>query len=142
MPPFTLNKFSYPELQPQNLLLARHKKVLLSAATNPNGRKKLSIKIGPPKQMSTKWFFQKEFSQYHLLKISASAASFQYPRFPSNTQGNILTLYSLDTNFFHNSNWALTQTDKPYVNIDKAPATYYFRYYDEKGSTIKSGEYT
>nr|UHK06873.1 MAG: ORF1 [Torque teno midi virus] len=141
MPPFTLNKFSYPELQPQNLLLAKHKRVLLSTATNPNGRKKITIKIGPPKQMSTKWFFQKEFSQYHLLKISASAASFQFPRFPSNTQGNILTVYALDTRFFHISDWVATKTSQPYLNISTAPSEYNFKYYNEKGQE-QQGKYT
>ncbi len=36
MPPFQLTKFTYPELQPQNALLARKKKIILSQANAPN----------------------------------------------------------------------------------------------------------
>nr|UHK06946.1 MAG: ORF1 [Torque teno midi virus] len=139
-PPFTLNKYTYPEIQPQNMLLAKHKKVLLSHASRPNGRNKLTLKIGPPKQMSTKWFFQKEFSPYHLLRLSATAASFQFPRYPSNTQGNILTVYALDIRFYHNSDWVKARNG-PYLNIQTAPAHYYFKYYNERG-VEQQGTYT
>lgn len=47
-PPFLLNQYTYPELQPQNMLLARRKKILLSRQTKPNGRLKLKVKIKPP----------------------------------------------------------------------------------------------
>nr|UHK07046.1 MAG: ORF1 [Torque teno midi virus] len=142
-PPFKMNKFVYPELQPQNLLLRKHKKVLLSKQTKPNGRTKVTFKIGPPKQMSTKWFFQKEFADYNLLKIVASACTFQYPRYASNAQSNILTLYALNTDFWKQSTWATTpqHLTQPFKNYPTAPTKYYYKYYTEKGE-LKQDSYS
>lgn len=139
-PPFKLDKYTYPEIQPQNLLLKKHKRILLSKASKPNGRTKIKIKIGPPKQMSTKWFFQKEFTEHSLLKISAAATSFQFPRFASNAQSNILTIYALNTDFWKQSSWAATKTTKPFKNYDTAPRTYHYRYYDNKNQP-QTGKY-
>ncbi len=59
MPPFDLIKTSYTDMHPQNLLLSKHHKVLLSTKTNPTGKTHLTLKIKPPKQMINKWFFLK-----------------------------------------------------------------------------------
>nr|UHK06993.1 MAG: ORF1 [Torque teno midi virus] len=140
MPPFNINKFTYAELQPQNMLLHRHKKIILSRRTNPRGKIKHVIKIGPPKQMITKWFFQRDFAAAHLFRISATACSFEYPRYGKGNASNILTVPALSTFFFANSDWAQTK-DGPYLNIHTAPAKYYYKYRDARGN-IQSGTYT
>ncbi len=47
-------------MQPQELLLGRHKRILLSKQTNPKGRLKVKLKIGPPKLLTNKWLLQSE----------------------------------------------------------------------------------
>nr|UHK07006.1 MAG: ORF1 [Torque teno midi virus] len=116
MPPFTLTKFTYPELQPQNALLARHKRIILSQAEAPNKKLHVTLKIKPPRLMQTKWFFQREFCEYPILQLCASAASFSFPRIQPNTQSTIITLYALNPSFYFNSNWAATSTEG-YKNI-------------------------
>lgn len=78
-PPFYITKYTYMSLHPQMLLLKKHKKILLSTATKPNGKLTKKFKIKPPKQLITKWFFQKEFATYGLVAIAASACNFRYP---------------------------------------------------------------
>lgn len=131
-PPFNLNKYSYAEIQPQNLLLRKHKRVLLSRLSNPKGRHKITIKFHPPKQMTTKWFFQKDFCPYGLIKLTAAAADFSYPIINPKAQSTILTIYSLNTNFYQVSDWAQTKTDTPYMNIPTQHLPLYF-WYKEKG---------
>nr|UHK06897.1 MAG: ORF1 [Torque teno midi virus] len=126
-PPFDINKYTYPEIQPQNMLLRKHKRILLSRLSKPNGRMKLKIKIPPPKQMTTKWFFQKDFCPYGLVKLSAAAADFSYPRIGPKSQSNILTVYSLNTNFYQNSDWAAQKTTD-YKNISTQVLPIYFTY--------------
>lgn len=130
-PPFDLNKFTYPELQPHNMLLRRRKRVLLSLASNPRGRHKVKIKIKPPKQMITKWFFAKDFCPYGLVKLSASAANFNFPNLPPGSQSNMLTLYALNSLFYHNSDWGKYQT-QAYKNITTQTLPLWFKY-KEKG---------
>ncbi len=62
------------------MLLRRHKKLVLSRATKPNGKLTVKVKIKPPKMLSTRWFFQKEFSSVPLVQLQASACDFDYPR--------------------------------------------------------------
>nr|UHM27161.1 MAG: ORF1 [Torque teno midi virus] len=134
-PPFLLNQYTYPELQPQNMLLARRKKILLSRQTKPNGKLKLKLKIRPPKQMITKWFFQKEFCPYGLVRISAAAADFNYANIGWSAQSTVSTLYALNTEFFQVSNWAQdTGGDKGYVNIPTQTFPLWFKF-TEKGKT-------
>lgn len=131
-PPFDLNKFTYPELQPHNMLLRRRKRVLLSLASNPRGKHKLKLKIKPPRQMITKWFFAKDFCPYGLVKLSASAANFNFPNLPPGSQSNMLTLYALNNMFYHNSDWAKYQTEA-YKNITTQTLPLWFKY-REKGT--------
>nr|UHK06913.1 MAG: ORF1 [Torque teno midi virus] len=138
-PPFDLNKFSYPEIQPQNLLLRKHKRVLLSRQSNPKGRHKVTIKFHPPKQMTTKWFFQKDFCPYGLIKITAAAADFSYPIIGPKAQSTILTIYALNTNFYQVSDWAHAKTTEPYMNIPTQALPLYF-WYKDKGQE-KSFQY-
>jgi len=138
-PPFDLNKFTYPELQPHNMLLRKRKKILLSQASNPRGKIKVTLKIKPPKQMITKWFFAKDFCPYGLLKISAAAANFNFPNIPPGSQSNIITVYALNTMFYHNSDWAQTKT-QAYKNINTQTLPLWFHYKDR--GTAKWFKYT
>lgn len=105
-PPFILNKYTYAELQPMNALLSRKKRIVLSQQSAPGKPIHVTFKIKPPKLMSTKWFFQKEFCEYPLLQLCASAASLNYARIQPNGQNQILTIYALNPAFYYNSNWA------------------------------------
>lgn len=131
-PPFDLNKFTYAELQPHNMLLRKRKRILLSQASNPRGKIKVTLKIKPPKQMITKWFFAKDFCPYGLVKLSAAAANFNFPNLPPGSQSNILTIYALNTFFYHNSNWGITQASG-YLNITTQTLPLWF-HYKERGT--------
>nr|UHK06906.1 MAG: ORF1 [Torque teno midi virus] len=135
MPPFDIHKYTYPEIQPQNLLLQRHKKVLLSQRNNPKGKLKVTLKIKPPKQMVTKWFFQKEFAKVNLFKLTAAAADFSFPRIAQGAQSTILTINSLNMGFYHNSTWAKYQEDD-YKNISTQSLPLRFTYWDGKADKI------
>nr|UHK07004.1 MAG: ORF1 [Torque teno midi virus] len=104
-PPFTLDKLTYTEIQPQNILLRKKKRILLSRAAKPFGRPYIKLKIKPPKQMITKWFFQQDFCKFALVKLCAAAADFSYPDINPLAVSTILTIYALDINFYNNSNW-------------------------------------
>nr|UHM27160.1 MAG: ORF1 [Torque teno midi virus] len=129
-PPFLLNQYSYPELQPQNMLLAKRKRILLSKQTNPNGKIKLKLKIKPPKQMSTKWFFQRDFCPFGLVKISAAAADFSYSRIGWSSQSQVSTIYALNTEFYQNSNWAMAtgEGSRGYLNISTQTFPLWFKF--------------
>lgn len=128
-PPFDIELFTYQSCHPLNLLLGKHKKLLLSQTTKPNGKLKKYLKIRPPKQMITKWFFQEDFSKFPLLLLRASVISFLYPNIGCCNTNQILTFYYLSTDFYQNGAWALhtgseTQIYAPYPNYPHSSPTY------------------
>nr|UHM27105.1 MAG: ORF1 [Torque teno midi virus] len=128
-PPFNINKYSYMLMQPQEMLLAKHKRLLLSKATKPTGRPKITIKMKPPKLLRTNWHFQEQFADTDLLQLSASAADFRYPTMSCCAENRILNLFALDTGFYQEPNWMQTHIGtapyKPYSTINLNNKYYY-----------------
>nr|UHK05243.1 MAG: ORF1 [Torque teno midi virus] len=141
-PPFNFKKDTYSHTHPQLLLLQRHKKILLSTKSNPKGRNKLTLKIKPPKQMSTKWFFQEQFADYGLVKIQAAAAQFNYSLYGPNTQSPNITIHALNTTFYKRHNWA-QNVQGPWLPYLDYPQSATVNYIDSKGkvSTVSLSSY-
>nr|UHM26792.1 MAG: ORF1 [Torque teno midi virus] len=120
-PPFYIDKYTYPLCHPQNLLLGKHKIILLSKASKPNGRMKKKIIIKPPKQMLSKWFFQQQFQSHALLSLRASVCSLQYPHLGCCMPNRTITFFALNPGWYQQGNWAsagtATQPYKPYPQI-------------------------
>lgn len=136
-PPYILNKYSFPGCHPQQLLLDKHKIILLSKNSKPNGKYMKKIKIRPPKQMISKWFFTKDFSKHTLLILKAAAANFQYSYLSRTNENMLCTIYSLNTKFYQIPNWdhALGAYDyyKPYATV---PVPFYYIKKDGKTDNI------
>ncbi len=58
---------------PQQIMLSRHKFVIPSLASKPRGRRYVRVRIKPPQQMSTKWFFQESSAQTGLVQLQTAA---------------------------------------------------------------------
>nr|UHK05947.1 MAG: ORF1 [Torque teno midi virus] len=126
-PPFVLDQLTYPLCHPQNLLLGKHKILLLSKATKPTGKLRKKVFIKPPKQMLNKWFFQEQFQSAPLLSIRASICSLQYPHIGCCMPNRTVTFFALNPGFYQQGNWAYdggqTNPYKPWPHI---PKTLYF----------------
>nr|UHK04979.1 MAG: ORF1 [Torque teno midi virus] len=127
-PPFTIEKETYLNLHPQLQLLSRRHRVILSKATNPRGKIKHTIKFKPPKEMSTKWFFQNDFSHTPLIQLNASAADFQYVTLGCCNVSQMSTFYALNCeHFFKESSWGQFKSSPymPYTTL-KLPLTFVY----------------
>nr|UHK05556.1 MAG: ORF1 [Torque teno midi virus] len=133
-PPYFLNKYSFPGCHPQQLLLEKHKIILLSQASKPNSKYEKKVTIRPPKQMLSKWFFTKDFSKHTLLILKGAAANLRYSYLSRTNENMLCTIYSLNTKFYQIPNWdhALGISDyyRPYGTI---PLPFYYK--DKNGST-------
>ena len=79
--------------------------------------------------MITKWFFQKDFCPYGLVKISATAADFNYSRIGWSSQSQVSTIYALNTEFYQNSDWGQDRhDDRGYVNISTQRFPLWFKF--------------
>nr|UHK04975.1 MAG: ORF1 [Torque teno midi virus] len=132
-PPFTIEKFTYQDLQPQTMLLHPHHKVILSKSSKPNGKLRHTYKIKPPKELSTKWFFQRDFSHIPLVQLSASVADLQYPTYGYSNASQMLTIFALNgAHFYKQSTWGQF-TRGPYKPYETMSTPFTFRYFDSKG---------
>nr|UHK07306.1 MAG: ORF1 [Torque teno midi virus] len=105
-PPWLLAKDTYMNCHPIALLLSRHKKVILSRKNHPQGKNKIVINVRPPKQMISKWFFQKQFALYDLLEIRAAACDIGHPKMSYKAENQIITIYYINPEFYQDSLWA------------------------------------
>nr|UHK04609.1 MAG: ORF1 [Torque teno midi virus] len=116
-PPFDINSFTYPSTHPVLLLLQKHKRIILSLQTKPNGKRKHKMTIKPPKQMLSKWFFMDQFSDVPLCVVKGAACSFNYPRLSCCNENQILGFFYLDTAYYQKPNWGVEgEKYKPYPN--------------------------
>ncbi len=134
-PPFTVEKDTYSNIHPLNLLLRKKKIIILSQQSKPNGKLTKTVKITPPKQMLTKWFFQEDFAEHGLVMLQGAAANFNYSDYSQTSQSNSLTFYSLSTQFFNNSNWEIHHGNSPYLPWSTMPKLEF--YYPSKNPDSK-----
>nr|UHK05418.1 MAG: ORF1 [Torque teno midi virus] len=142
-PPFDITKHTYYNTHPYMLLLKKHKKVVLSQQSKPNGKLFVKVKIRPPKQMTTKWFFQQQFYKFGLVNLQASVATLRYPRISCQAQSQMITIYYLNPDFFTTPDWGQTINGQwlPLKTIT-LPITFYYK--DKQGKeqtfTINRGQ--
>nr|UHK05398.1 MAG: ORF1 [Torque teno midi virus] len=143
-PPFNITKLTYPDIQPQNMLLQPHHKVILSRQSHPKGKLRVKLKIKPPKQMSTRWFFQKEFSEAGLVLLKAAACDFSFPRISPISQSQMVTVYYLNHSFFPSPIWGQA-SQGPYKPISTWTGSITFRNPNTKPPidyTLKISDFT
>nr|UHK04463.1 MAG: ORF1 [Torque teno midi virus] len=122
-PPFDIKKDTYTSIHPLNMLLSKHHRVILSRKSKPTGKQSVVVKIKPPKQMITKWFFQEEFTKFDLLQLDCSAANMEYAIYGPNTQNSNLTMFALNTKFYQIHSWQKDIGDNPYLPYAQYPRT-------------------
>lgn len=133
-PPFDLTKFTYPACHPHQMLLDRHHKVLFSTKTKPLGPIKLTLKIKPPRQMITRWFFTSDFSKYTLALIKAAACNFRCSYLSCSNRNQLVNITYLQLGFYQNGDWGLYKTNAytPYNNMQHSISFTY-----KSGNTTK-----
>lgn len=122
--PMQLEKYTYAYTHPYNLLQQKHKTIIPSLKTQPLNRKtSIKIKIKPPRQMSTKWFFQEQFGSQGLFTLYSSVIDLRYSHLSCCNSNQLVTFYSLNGDFYKNGNWGYVATTttpySPYNGIKK-----------------------
>nr|UHK03896.1 MAG: ORF1 [Torque teno midi virus] len=103
--PMQLVKYAYAETHPQQIMLSKHKFIIPSLATQPKGRRYVIVKIKPPRQMTTKWFFQESSANTGLVQLQTSACDLRYAHLGCCNQNQLATILALNTDFYQNAGW-------------------------------------
>ena len=116
--PMVINKLTYPNSHPHSLLLGRHKKIIPSKITRPNGKNTVKFRVRPSKVVLLKWFFQEIFSTTGLVQITAAACNLNYAHIASFSQNQIINVFALNLAFYKNGDWGQFATNYiPYVGV-------------------------
>nr|UGV37534.1 MAG: ORF1 [TTV-like mini virus] len=113
-PPFTVTKDMFLNTQPQRMLMER-KKILVPQLTSATRKKYKKITVRTRALLTNKWYFQQDMCSTPLIMITASACSFSQPYAPENQVSDAITLYSLDTNTFQNSDFYSIPDNEGYI---------------------------
>ncbi len=82
------------------------------------------MRIRPPKQMITKWFFSKHFSSAGLCLLKAAAMQTRYANIGCCNTNQLVTVYYLDPVFYAKGNWAHKISDtQPYLPYSNFPGS-------------------
>lgn len=110
-PPWELNKYTYPSCHPHQMLLEKHKKVVLSQSSKHNSKYKVKMFIKPTKQLISKWFFTKQFSEYPLLFLKGTACNLRYSFLSASNENMLTNISSLNPSWYINTDWAKARQD-------------------------------
>nr|UHM27309.1 MAG: ORF1 [Torque teno midi virus] len=127
-PPFDLNILTYPGCHPHQLLQSKHKKIIYSKFTKPNGKYKYKMIIKPPKQMINKWFFTSDFCKQGLFLLKGAALNLNYSYLGCCNSNQLANVLSLNINFYHHAAWAQVLTESPYKPYSTAPDPIWAKY--------------
>lgn len=99
--PFTIDKDSSPSYHPGMLMQTKHKILIPSYSTHPRGKKRVRIRIPPPRMFVDKWYAQNDLCEVNLVSFVVSLASFTHPFCPPLTENPCVTFQVLQN--FYNS---------------------------------------
>lgn len=110
--PMVVDETTYMLTHPSILLLRKHRIIIPSRKTKPNGKGYKKIFIKPPRQLINKWFFQKQFNDQGLFLLQIAAADLQYPNIGPNSPNRLVTLNILNNQYFYGQpNWGNASGD-------------------------------
>nr|UHK06789.1 MAG: ORF1 [Torque teno midi virus] len=120
-PPFDLQKDTYMNTHPYNLLLRKHSKIIPSRKTKPSGKRTVTIRIKPPKTMTTTWYFQETFAKATLFQLNIAACNLNYAYLPPTGTNQLISLLCINTQFYQRGSWG--NASRPYNPIGTMQTT-------------------
>lgn len=95
----------HPNSQPARMLMGKKKIIIPSTETKPLRKRKKSVYISPPSQMTNNWYFQKDICNTKLVMITGTACSLNNYFLPPRATSNNCTIFALNTNIFKNADF-------------------------------------
>ncbi len=111
--PTNSNKLTYPSCQPHMLLMSKNKITIPSKATQQRKHPYIKVKIPPPQQFETKWYFQKDIATKPLVLLYTAAASLDNYYIEPQAKSNNITILHLNTKLIQNRHFS-TQIPQAY----------------------------
>nr|UGV37711.1 MAG: ORF1 [TTV-like mini virus] len=103
--PMVDTPLKHPNCQPARMLMSKKKIIVPSIQTKPLKKRKKKIRVGPPSQLTNKWYFQSDICNTKLIMIAAAACSLTNYFLPFRAKSNNCTNWCLNTNIIKNTDF-------------------------------------
>nr|UHK04159.1 MAG: ORF1 [Torque teno midi virus] len=103
--PEQFTKYTFPGIHPQQQLLQKHHKLILSKLTKPKGKLTTILRVKPPRQMINKWFFTKNFAKYPLVVLKGAAMNLRNSYLSATGENPLVNIYAINPQYYKNSDW-------------------------------------
>nr|UJI58619.1 ORF1 [Anelloviridae sp.] len=103
--PMKSTQLLYMSMQPSMMMMNTHTIFVPCIKNNRNKKPYVNVKILPPEQMTTKWYFQHDLANVPLLTTLATACSFGRYYISADSISTTIGFWSLNTNIFKFHNY-------------------------------------
>nr|UGV38021.1 MAG: ORF1 [TTV-like mini virus] len=103
--PMLDNVMLHATAQPANMLMRKHKIIVKSLRTKPNGPLYVKKRIRPPQIFQNHWYFQKELCNEGLLLLTTTPIDLQRYYLNPESCSNSITLTCINPSLFQNHNF-------------------------------------
>nr|UGV45214.1 MAG: ORF1 [Torque teno virus] len=120
VPPMKMDELTAPNTHPAFMLQAKKKIKIYSWKTRPWGKKKVTVKIGPPKLFEDKWYSQHELCKVPLVSWRLTAADMRFPFCSPQTDNPCYTFQVLHEEYYNviGTSALDTPTDSSYTKFE------------------------
>nr|UGV37928.1 MAG: ORF1 [TTV-like mini virus] len=109
---------THADAAPKSMLLKKRKITVPSRKTQMNKKPYKKVRINPPSQMHTHWYFQKDICKTPLVMLTATAMSLTKPFCNDKATSNNISIYCLNPYVFKNLNFqTFSQTTGYYCKM-------------------------
>lgn len=100
-----IDKYTYANMHPKELLLRKHCTILHSRKRKNYGKLYKKIKFKPPKKLQTHWHFMSEFAERPLIALTVAAVDLTHSYLSSVDTNQLISIYTLNTDWYQAPNW-------------------------------------
>nr|UPW35055.1 ORF1 [Torque teno mini virus 10] len=98
-------KYTHADTAPNRMMLKKHTIKVPSRQTRKKRRPFKRVRVPPPSQFQTKWYFQKDICNIPLVMVLATSCDFKYPFGKTDWLSNNITLTCLNPQLFQNTDF-------------------------------------
>nr|UGV45468.1 MAG: ORF1 [Torque teno virus] len=120
VPPMQMDEYTSPNTHPAFLMQAKKKVIIYSFKTRPGGRKRVTVRVAPPKLFEDKWYSQHDLCKVHLVSWRATACNLRFPFCSPQTDNPCVTFQVLHEEYYNVfGNYGLFDNDPDGTMLDK-----------------------
>lgn len=117
--PMLDSKYEHANCSPYNTLLAKHRIIIPSKRTKPNGKPYVKKRFRPPAQLYNKWYFQSDMCKTGLLMLTATSISLNNFYLSPSAYSNNISIWTLNPKTFRHNGFIHPDTNgySPNTNL-------------------------